>query len=824
MLHGRDRQRVAVDAVLDRARAGRGGVLVLRGEPGSGKSALLAHAASYPAALCVDDAHECDDLTDLLALAREVEGTRAAVFIATEGPPHGLPGVTLDPLDRAASLRVLHDRRPGLPAELAADLVDLACGNPLALVELADALTSAELGGTAPAPTTLPSDSALRTRLRARLDALSAEAVRAVAMAAVDEEVDADALLVLGVDPRAVEEAGELLDPRRLIRSTLRTELPPTARYEAHQALAAALPPGPRRTWHHAATTPAAARDPNTGRPADQPAADRLADRPAAEAFADQLFEAAQRARLRGDHVSAARDHDRAAALTGDPGLKAHRLVSAAADHWAMGAAHRSRAVLRVAERLTDDPDLRALTDLVRGGIDLGDGLPDVAARRLVRAAEGLVGTRRALAIAALGFAGEAASIAGDHQRHADIAAFAERVRAPDEPPATRITLDHLVGMSATFAGRHEQALPHLRSVVELADRVPHPQAGIWGAQAAYVLGDAARAHELAAGAVTAARESGLTALVSWALVYRALSALLLDQHAVALSAATEGAHAATALGQHNAVVDHLTILALLAAFRGDTDTALHNIDAANEQIVRRGLGRSGTFGAWAFACVDLALDRPADALDRLRLKATGVHAGIRVMAAPQVVEAAVGCGRPSTADRALQRFEKWAGATNCPARMALSHRCHGLLSEGPRSDEHFREAIRLHRESGTAMELARTELLYGHRLRRTRKPRAARELLRDALKIFQSYEADHWVDRARAELRAAGETTAPVGQAADLTPQQARIARLVAEGATNREIAARLFLSHRTVEHHLRNMFTRLGVRSRVELTRMIG
>ncbi|MEJ2853435.1 MULTISPECIES: helix-turn-helix transcriptional regulator [unclassified Saccharothrix] len=803
MLHGRDRHRVAVDAVLDRARAGRGGVLVLRGEPGSGKSSLLAHAAArYPGVLCVDDAHECDDLADLLVLAREVADTRAAVLIATEGPPYGLPSVTLDPLDRSASLRVLHDRRPGLPAELAADLVDLACGNPLVLVELARALTSAELGGTAPAPTTLPSDSSLRTRLRARLDALSPEAVRAVAMAAVDDEVDADTLLTLGVDPRAVEEAGALLDRRRLIRSTLRTELSPTARHEAHDALAAALPPGPRRTWHQAATAPAAA----------------------ASRAAEQLFEAAQRARLRGDHVSAARDHDRAAALTGDPDLQAHRLVSAAADHWAMGAAHRSRAVLRVAERLTDDPDVRALTDLVRGGIELGDGLPDVAARRLVRAAEGLVGTRRALAIAALGFAGEAASIAGDHQRHATIAEFAEGIREPDEPPATRITLDHLVGMSATFAGRHEKALPHLRSVVELADRVAHPQAGIWGAQAAYVLGDAARAHDLAAGAVTAARESGLTALVSWALVYRALSALLLDQHAVALSAATEGAHAATALGQHNAVVDHLTILALLAAFRGDTDTALHNIDSANEQIVRRGLGRSGTFGAWAFACVDLALDRPADALDRLRLKAAGAHAGIRVMAAPQVVEAAVGCGQPSTGDRALQRFEKWAGATRCPARMALSHRCHGLLTEGPASDEHFREAIRLHRESGTAMELARTELLYGHRLRRGRKPRAARELLRDAVKIFQSYEADHWVERARAELRAAGETTAPVGQPTDLTPQQARIARLVAEGATNREIAARLFLSHRTVEHHLRNMFTRLGVRSRVELTRMIG
>ncbi|MFD7660635.1 helix-turn-helix transcriptional regulator, partial [Actinosynnema sp. NPDC059797] len=135
---------------------------------------------------------------------------------------------------------------------------------------------------------------------------------------------------------------------------------------------------------------------------------------------------------------------------------------------------------------------------------------------------------------------------------------------------------------------------------------------------------------------------------------------------------------------------------------------------------------------------------------------------------------------------------------------------------------------------SGTAMELAKTELFYGHRLRRGRRPRAARELLRDAVKIFESYEADRWTARARAELRAAGDTVAgppggPAGgppgadPAAELTAQQVRIARLVAEGATNREVAARLFLSHRTVEHHLRNIFAKLGVRSRVELTRVL-
>lgn len=788
MLRGRERQRVAVDALVDRARVGCGGVLVLRGEAGSGKTALLdAMRNTYDALLCVD-VPEVDD--DLIRLAHDVAGTRAVLVIATEGEPRGLPSVTLDPLDAATSVRVLHDLVPGLPSTLAADLADLACGNPLALVELAGALTSAQLGGIAPAPEVLPENSSLRLRWRARFASLSPEAQHVVALAAVDDEVDAESL-----DLQAVIEAGPLFDSRRLVRSALRVDVPLALRRLAHAELAQSLPPGARRTWHQAVATQDAG-------------------------LADALTVHAEHARLCGDFARAARDHDRAARLTTDPEQKARHLLEAAADHWAHGAPHRSRAVLRTATKMTHTPELRALMDLVVGGIDLGESLPDVAADRLIRAAKGLVGTQRGLAVAALGFAGEAASIAGDHRRYTAVAEFADEIRGPDEPPATRITLDHLTGMLATFDGRHDEALPALRTVVDLADQVPGPQARIWASQAAYVLGDATRSHEMATSAVTAARESGFTALVPWALVYRALSALLLDQHAAALNAATEGVHAATAIGQHNAVVDHLTILALLAALRGDTDTALDRIDTATEQITQRGLTRPGTFGAWAFACADLARDRPADALERLRLNPG--HAGIKVMAAPHVVEAAVACGRPSTGDRALEPFERWAGATGSTARLALSHRCRGLLESGT-ADGHFEEAIRLHRASGTALELAKTELLYGNRLRRGRKPKAAREHLREAVHIFQSYQADHWVERARAELRAAGDSTSEPKDHPGLTPQQAQIARLVAEGATNREVAARLFLSHRTVEHHLRNIFARLGVRSRVELTRRL-
>ncbi|MFD7655187.1 LuxR C-terminal-related transcriptional regulator, partial [Actinosynnema sp. NPDC059797] len=452
---------------------------------------------------------------------------------------------------------------------------------------------------------------------------------------------------------------------------------------------------------------------------------------------------------------------------------------------------------------------------------------PDAAARRLVRPAGELLHRDRDLAVTALGLAGEAAAVAGDHALHRDTARLAATWRRPDEPPASRLTLDHLVGTAAGYAGRHDEAVPLLRSVVDLAERVPNATAKIRGGHAAHVLGDADRARALADRGVDAARESGLVALVPWALAHRALTALTADGHEATLTAAFEGVHAATAAGQHNAVAEHLVILALLAALRGDADTARHRVDAAADQVRRLGLGRSGTVGAWASACADLVRDRPADALRRMRCATVrGVHAGIEVMASPDVVEAAVRAGEPDTADRALRRYEAWARSTGAPSRLAVSHRCRALVSAGPEAEEHFAEAVRLHRAAGTPLELAKTELFYASRLRRGRKPRRARELLHDAVRHFEQYEADHWAERARAELRAAGE---PVGQgrapgraadrAAGLTPQQRQIARLVAEGATNREVAARLFLSRRTVEHHLRNIFTRLDIRSRAEL-----
>jgi DNA-binding NarL/FixJ family response regulator len=305
------------------------------------------------------------------------------------------------------------------------------------------------------------------------------------------------------------------------------------------------------------------------------------------------------------------------------------------------------------------------------------------------------------------------------------------------------------------------------------------------------------------------------------------MGAMLHDRHVTTLSSSLEGMRIAAAIGQQNCVVDHLTILALLAGLLGDRETALVRLSAAAEAAGNRGLGRPSALGSWAVACADLADDRPADALDRLRLMAAGtgyLHPAIRAMAAPHFVEAAARCGERAAAADALATFDRWARTTGSTPRLAQSHRCHALLAESEAdADEHFREAIRLHRAGDTALELAKTELFYAHQLRRSRKPRAAREHLRDALKIFQQYDAELWARRARAELRAAGDPVARPGGRPELTPQQQEIARLVGSGATNREIAAQLVISPRTVDHHLRNIFARLGVRSRVELAALL-
>lgn len=207
-------------------------------------------------------------------------------------------------------------------------------------------------------------------------------------------------------------------------------------------------------------------------------------------------------------------------------------------------------------------------------------------------------------------------------------------------------------------------------------------------------------------------------------------------------------------------------------------------------------------------------------------------HFAVRMLAIPCYIEAVALSGRVDDGTdglaEAVEEFALWTSRTTDPQAPAQLARCRALLAPQEEAAARYEEALAHHDRAGGDFERARTQLLHGQLLRRRRRTREARGPLRDALVAFERCSARAWAERAGGELRAAGEAVdvpdqGGAGPLAGLTPQQQRIARCVAEGATNREVAVRLSVSPRTVDHHLRNVFAALGVRSRTELARLL-
>jgi DNA-binding CsgD family transcriptional regulator len=190
----------------------------------------------------------------------------------------------------------------------------------------------------------------------------------------------------------------------------------------------------------------------------------------------------------------------------------------------------------------------------------------------------------------------------------------------------------------------------------------------------------------------------------------------------------------------------------------------------------------------------------------------------------PDFVEAAVRSGRTEGLAETVAEYERWARSSNQPWSLGLLAACHALIAEGDAAEAGLREALELVPAARRPFEYARTELLLGELLRRNRKRREAREYLRAAIDTFEQLGTTPWEERARNELRATGETARKrdASTLGDLTPQELQIARLVASGARNREVAAQLFLSPRTIDYHLRKVFMKLGISSRAELAQL--
>ncbi|GGO67752.1 LuxR C-terminal-related transcriptional regulator [Nonomuraea cavernae] len=787
-------------------------------------------AGPEPVLVCVDDLHLLDAASReaLTFAARRVAGERIALLFTAwdaAGPPGELPGDvpvrTLEPLDQAATRALAAELLPGnLSDDLRGSLERLSRGNPLALRELVESLSAEQLAGLAPAPDSLPVHGRLHRAHADRLAGLPEDTRFLLLLLAADPGLDT-ATLILAAEPAdplsllaPAENAGVIraegeryVYTDETVRAVAYAEAPLARRRAAHRLLGDLLDGQSRRlarAWHRAVAL-------------DGPP----------ERLAAELAAAASTATRHG-HPGPSLAYERAARLTGHDASRAEWLAAAARHAWVSGDFPRARSLLSWLRRPVASDSSRGQAELMYGRLELLSGNADSARDKLLAAAGWLVEHDRLVGVKALLQAAEASYLAGDIRALHAIAGQAAVLRRGDDCVTAQLMFEYLEGIAATFSGRHRAAAGPLRRVVELASAVSSPVTLVWACVASLLLGEDATAIELSARAVDTARRRGAVSVVPQLLESMIQAQFWLGRYSSVAAHATEGLRLAQESGQLNAAAQHLAWLAHAAAVQGDAESCRDRAHAAIELAESHGLGIATTLGNWALAHLDLSIGRPAEAAARLRGRHGNDHVVIRVMASPHFIEAATRTGDRRRAAAALRVLERWAASTGSPDRLALVARCRALLAAPGEAGELFCEALELHRQGACRFETARTQLLYGGALRRERRPGAAREHLHGALETFERLGAVLWSERARAELRASGEAVVHVSPAGDperlLTAQQLRIARLVAEGATNREVAERLFLSPRTIDHHLRNVFVRLGVRSRVELARLLS
>lgn len=781
-------------------------------------------AAERPVVAVVDDLHHFDapSREALLFTARRLAGEPVALLLGARADvwAGAVPVRAVECLDERAAHELTGDLvNGGLPDEVRASLDQIARGNPLALTELALALTPEQLAGTAAPPATLPREGRLWRAYTNQIEDLPGPTRDLLLLLAADPRLDPATLLkAFDGDPFTALEAAERAGIVEVTGERFRFRDPAAgpvvyhnasllARRAAHRSLAGALAHHRlRRAWHRAAAL-------------DGPP----------EELADELEAAATATGAPCPFPELSLAYERAAELSTRDDTRATRLAAAAQYARLEGRPHRAHALLDRLRSGTISAELRQQAESIRARLELRGGETSFARDELLAVAASLLERDRTMAVRALVRAAEASYLAGDHQRFVVIARDALTLRRDDDPPAIRLMFEYLTGMAESFRGRHAEAAGPLRRVVELAPLVHSPSVLVWAAVSSLMLGDDAQAFRLSTRAVETARALGAVATVPQVLEFAINSEYWLGRYASAAANASEGLRLAQETGQRGSAGQHLGWLSMMAAVQGDEETVQTRARAAIEVAGAHGVSIAGALGNWALAQIDLASGRPAAAVHRLRPTARAdvrnTHLVVQVSATPHFVEAAARTGERDQATRASRVFERWAESTGSPDRRALAVRCRALLAPPGAADELFRTALDLHHQGFSEFETARTELLYGSALRRDRRPGAAREHLYSALDTFERYGARLWVDQARSELRAAGEavrTTRPKA-AEELTAQQFQIARMVADGATNREVAAQLYLSPRTVEHHLRNIFAKLDIRSRVDLVRLL-
>jgi DNA-binding CsgD family transcriptional regulator len=913
MLIGREQEVARIEKLLDDARAGRSGALLVRGEPGIGKTSLLLHAraaasdmrvlvargiqaeSELPFSGLADLAGPLLDLRERLpsaqsmalgqALALEDGGTPARFAVpaallgllataAEEGPvlvladdlqwldaptveaivftarrlrdegiamilgartgtgievdASGLEELCPGPLDPDAAIELLRrEHGTRLRGSVAGELAAAAAGNPLALVELPGSLSNEQLSGRQPLPPVLPAGQSVEAAFRQRLAALPSATREALLVVAAgrDETVTeiSQALAALGLEPRALDPAesadivavdgGVVRFRHPLLRAAAYHLATPSERRHAHRALADVAPEGtPGRAWHLAAAVVAAD-----------------------ESVAKELEAAAADARRRGGHGSAARAFARAAELTPEVSERARRLMEAAVESQAAGDFDQAEALADQGLKLDTDPMMRALLQRIRAAVQIRSGRPESGMAEMIEAASAVEDTVPVAAAVMWLEAGLARMTFGPVPDGVRLGLRARELASGDE--SLEALADVVVGQALMASGEAVAAEEcFARREEQLVTMVPPPGASdiiVLAAHGSMWLEQDARAERILASVIDRARAEGALAALAYPLAVRAQLRLRQGRYSVARADSEEAARAAADTGQDTMLAYALAVRVHVEGVTGNTeearafaDEAVRLLDETETKIFRPYIHS-------ALGAVALVEDDPERAVvEYERARDSALAMGFTIpgqdIHSPLLVEAYLRAGDRAAAVAEYRRIEAMMGPVQphgLPAQMA---RMRALLAPDDEAIAAFQEALAHHDGSPDPFERACTNLALGERLRRI--PGAARDdakaPLRAALEAFERLGAKPWAARARDELRGSGVTSRREGVAVAelLTPHEMQVAMVVAGGATNKEAAAALFLSPKTVEHHLGAIYKKLQVRSRTELSALVS
>lgn len=782
-------------------------------------SLLAASAEDRPLLVVVDDAQWLDASSAealRFAIRRLLADPIAVLLAARAGEPSfvddsHLPVCALEGLGTEDAVSLLAGMRLG--PDLAASAVRIAAGNPLALIELGRGVDlvglAAGSGAVVPAPAAIS-----RVFLR-RIDGLDPDARRALVLAAAHDEGDASTLeraaAHLGVELAAfarAEAAGVILAREGriefrhpLARSAVYGAAPALVRREAHRALAAVLSDRDvdRRAWHLASA--ATGTDPSASA---------------------ALRQAADRAQRRSAYAVAAAAYERAARLAPGKRDRGALMWDAAGSAWLAGLPDKARELLGAARALAPEASRMAEVAHLEGQIALHRG-PVMEAYDVLTAAASSAAPEQAAEL--LADAALACFYAAKPAEMLAAATQAEGRLTGQAGRRGRYLAAMAKGMALILGGDAQRGAASIRSVaglVESEESPEDPRWTTWLVMGQMWLREGTAARVLVDQALEAARSRAAAGALPFLLVHLARDQAGGDAWTSATACYDESIRVSRETGQDTELAMALAGLAWLEARQGREDDCRAHAAEAEARCRQLGLG---LFEIWVLAALgelELGLGHAADAVTQFRRQLDLLGArGITdpdISPVPELVEASLRVGDVDSARQLALAFATAATQKGQSWSLARASRALAMVADDQACWRRFEQALLLHRDTPDSFEEARTQLVYGARLRRARRRVDAREPLRAALGTFERLGARPWAEAARVELSATGETirSRAGGALERLTPQELQIALLLAGGRTTKEAAAALFVSPKTVEYHLRHVYQKLGVGSR--------